>query len=129
MKRLVALGLVLALVLTLAIPTAVSATGVSGTVDAQPVLSGISPSNANSIETGNPITVNVTITGSGFEPDAVVTINDSGINVVYAYISPTTLNATFTIPAGITVPAGDKTVTVNQGGRNPVTHRRLDTNK
>jgi hypothetical protein len=130
MKRLVALGLVIALVLTLAIPAAVSAdgggVGVSGTVDAQPGPITISPTSGNSSETAT-TTVPVIITGTNFGPDAVVTTSDSGIAVGYTgsetsfYVNSTTLDATFTIPAGTTVLAGNKTITVNQGGRTPVT--------
>ena len=128
MKKFLAICLVLAMVLTIAIPTAVSAgssdnANVGGTVLAKPGLSSITNGNGTpNLTGGGPKDItDVEINGTGFSTDSTanVTINVSpvtGITTKDIVVTATKVTATFTLAAGTGTPAGDRTVTVTQGG-------------
>jgi hypothetical protein len=128
MKKFLAICLVLVLVLAIALPTAVSAgssdnANVGGTVLAAPSLSSITNgSGTPNLTGGGPKGItDVEINGTGFstDPTANVTVNVSpatGITTSVTAVTATKVTATFTLAAGTGTPAGDRTVTVTQGG-------------
>ena len=115
-NKLLALGLVLALVAVMVIPMAVSAetVPVSGTVPGAPTISSL-VSSLTSNDTGNVNTVpTVTINGTGFVTgQTTVSIDGTGISAGAAAVSgDTKLTCTFTIAANAMSGARNVKVTV-----------------
>ena len=129
MKRLVALGLVIALVLTLALPLAVSATSISGQVLSQPTITHVYLHGTTTPASGlitastpsSPIALDIEGTNfdttSGDPVPAVTTSATAGAITVSAVSvsSSTLLYATFVVAAGTI--SGNYDVMVTQGGR------------
>ncbi len=113
-KRIIALGIVLALAAVLVVPMAVSAdTVVTGDVGQTPTVTGIDP--AAGLYSASPIAV--TITGTGFIQDSEeassVTFSGTGVTAVITdVVSATSITAGVTITAGALQGARDVSVTV-----------------
>ena len=115
-NKILALGLVLALVAVMVIPMAVSAetVPVSGTVPGAPTISSLVSSltgNATGVVSTAPV---ITITGTGFvDAQTTVSVDGTGISAGAATVTgDTQLTCTFTIAAGAASGARNVKVTV-----------------